>query len=226
VTQPYASDTHGHDPTIDAILAEEEARHESMMQRTFEVAAEVAKLPAQVQEAWKNCADCTLYLFTLPQPINAFAVTTTYSFGGLFSGGPLGGASNDPNPNDTDSSLTESSANEQERPRSATLAWRLGAFWDGVVPFVNPFENLYAQTCRECWVSADIGAWTRDVELFLLTSGGTAEASAVSRFGLESYVEGSCVISFAHEADPLYVFGRGQRLRTLLKDRESRVMDT
>jgi RHS repeat-associated protein len=36
--QPYASDVHGHDPTVDAMLAEEEARHDEMVNDSIEAA--------------------------------------------------------------------------------------------------------------------------------------------------------------------------------------------
>lgn len=44
--------------------------------------------------------------------------------------------------------------------------------------------------------------------------------SAFAEF-LESHVDRSCVISFAHDAEPVYVFGREDHLRLLLKGRDS-----
>jgi hypothetical protein len=64
------------------------------------------------------------------------------------------------------------------------LEQRLGAFWDGVIPFRDPFSDLY-QDCYECWLSQDIGLWTRRVEIVLATPlpvAGAARVGLAPRF--------------------------------------------
>jgi hypothetical protein len=45
---------------------------------------------------------------------------------------------------------------------------RLAAFWDGVLPLIDPFSALY-QSCWECAYSKDIGEITFTAETTLAT---------------------------------------------------------
>jgi len=59
---------------------------------------------------------------------------------------------------------------------------RLAAFWDGVIPFYDPFNDLY-QDCPECWISAEIGEWTRNTEIAIALGGQYGNNNPFVRIG-------------------------------------------
>ena len=60
---------------------------------------------------------------------------------------------------------------------------RLAAFWDGAIPFADPFSDLY-RNCWECSASFSVGRFTRDVEATLASPfllAGAARAGMAPR---------------------------------------------
>jgi len=71
---------------------------------------------------------------------------------------------------------TPNSGNSSNEPNNFSyhdVEQRLAAFWDGVIPFADPFSDLY-QDCWECAASATVGEVTRDTELLLASSASGA----------------------------------------------------